>query len=94
MTMTSTGIDHTYNGWRNRETWNVALYLQNDWSLYCLAREWVQDRRDSGYDSVSYDVFRHTLVRESAFVTGTPDGVRWDGPRLDHAELTELLSEL
>ena len=94
MTMTSTGIDNTYNGWANYETWNVALYLQNDWALYCLAREWVQDRRDSGYDNVSYDVFRHTLVSESAYVTGTPDGVRWDDESLDHTELTEMLQEL
>ena len=85
--------DTTYNGWANFATWNVALYIQNEWALYCLAREWVQDRRDSGYDDVSYDVFRHTLMSESANVK-TPDGVYWDDESLDHAELTELLAEL
>ena len=28
-----------YNGWKNYETWNVALWLGNDESLYELARE-------------------------------------------------------
>jgi len=84
--------DTTYNGWANFATWNVSLWLQNDEALYCLAREWVQDRRDSGYDSVSYDVFRHTL--NSLFGDKTPDGVWWDDDTLDHRELTEMLEEL
>ena len=83
----------TYNGWANYETWNVALYIQNEWALYCLARNWVQDRRDSGYDSVSYDIFRHTLMRETGDIK-TADGVHWDDESLNHAELTEMLSEL
>jgi len=84
--------DTTYNGWANYETWNVALYIQNEWELYSLAREWVQDRRDNGYDSVSYDIFRHTL--NSLFGDTTPDGVWWDDDTLDHQELTEMLEEL
>jgi len=85
--------DTTYNGWANYETWNVALYIQNEWALYCLAREWVQDRRDSGYDNVSYDVFRHTLMHEAGDIK-TSGGVRWDDERLDISELTELLEDL
>ena len=27
----------TYNGWANYETWNVALWLQNDYALYKFA---------------------------------------------------------
>jgi len=26
--------DNTYNGWSNWETWNVALWLDNDYDLY------------------------------------------------------------
>ena len=87
-------MNTTYNGWANYETWNVALWIQNDWSLYSLARLWVEDRRDSGYDNVSYDVFRFTLAHDSAFVTGTPDGVRWNDEAIDHVQLTKMLEEL
>ena len=82
----------TYNGWANYETWNVALYINNEYEMYQTAVEWVRDRLDLGYDSLSYDIFRHTL--NSLFGDKTPDGVWWDDDTLDHAELTEMLQEL
>lgn len=85
--------DNTYNGWANYETWNVALWIMNQYSLYSLAYCWVQDRRDSGYDSLSYDVFRFTLASESGS-NKTPDGVRWDDERIHIGELTAMLEEL
>ena len=75
--------DTTYNGWTNYQTWNVALYLQNDWPLYQLARGW----KEHGYKSLS-----HLLVSE--YGEETPDGVRWQDSRLDTEELNEMLTEL
>ena len=80
------------NGWTNYETWNVALWLQNDEGLYRLTQDWLEDRSISGYDTYEYDTFRHTLtelVGES-----TPDGVRWDDASLNNDELTEMMAEL
>ena len=82
----------TYNGWANYETWNVALYINNEYAMYQTAVEWVRDRLDMGYDSLSYDIFRHTL--NELFGDKTADGVWWDDDTLDHAELTEMLAEL
>jgi hypothetical protein len=31
--------DSGYNGWANYETWNVALWMQNDIGYYELAQE-------------------------------------------------------
>ena len=31
--------DTEYNGWTNYETWNVALWINNDEGLYNLARQ-------------------------------------------------------
>ena len=45
------------NGWANYETWNVALYINNEYAMYQTAVEWVNETL--GWDmSVDYDRFR------------------------------------
>ena len=85
MTMTSTGIDTTYNGWANYETWNVALYIGNDYSLYTMAKETAEA-------GGTYDDFAESLKECGAYIT--PDGVSWTHPTLDTEELDEMLNEL
>ena len=84
-------MTETYNGWANYQTWNVSLYINNDYGMYMTALEWVKERLWDGL-AVDYDVFRHTLVELMG--PETPDGVRWDDEKLDHDELTEMLDEL
>ena len=92
MTLTSSGIDTTYNGWNSYEAWNISLYINNEYYLYTLARDWVQERTDNG-ESIDYDVFRHTLNEVAGICTA--DGVEWnDVDDDDIAELSEMLAEL
>ena len=37
----------TYNGWTNRETWAVALWLNNDEGMYSEARDLVGNAPDN-----------------------------------------------
>lgn len=71
----------TYNGWKNYETWNVALWIGNDEGLYNLARE-----------SGSYKAFKDA-IRESGMLE-TPDGVSWTASGLDLDALEEMVQEL
>ena len=80
--MVSSPTEETYNGWANYETWNVALWLQNDEGLYDMARM----HRHHGYKSLSH------LLTEIFPVT--PDGVTWMHPDLDIDELNEMMAEL
>ena len=71
----------TYNGWANYETWNVALWIQNDEGLYNAARNCThyQELVNLLYDCGS---------------TETPDGVKWDDVKVDGLAVNEMISEL
>ena len=86
-----TQTDTTFNGWTNYETWNVSLYINNEYGMYMTALDWVKDRQWYK-QSVDYDVFRHTLTE--LFGDKTPDGVSWDDDNLNREELSEMLLEL
>ena len=91
MTMTSTGIDTTYNGWANYETWNVALYLQNEYAMYEMACHYSRQCKRLD-ETCNYD---HLIpILEMHFSQITPDGVRWMDPVIDVEELSEMITEL
>jgi hypothetical protein len=47
----------SYNGWRNYETWDVALWIDNDQGSYYYARELVADAaRDAEPETRRIDV--------------------------------------
>ena len=71
----------TYNGWANYQTWNVALWIQDDYTLYEIAREC-----DSYKEFVDY-----------IFTCGeleTLDGVLYSDPRLDCESLDSVVEEI
>jgi len=78
--LTQTMTDQTYNGWANWETWNVALWVQNDEGFYREARR-----------SYSYPNF---VERMGFASSATPDGAKYDSPELDIDELNEMIEEL
>jgi len=77
-----------YNGWTNYETWNVALWIQNDEGLYNAARDVVRSR---GHLFGAYKAFVADLGLEDS---QTPDGQDWLGNQLDYAELDNMMLEL
>ena len=75
-----------YQGWSNWETWNVALYIQNEESLYRLAKSFK--------DAVSpYDEFRYVVI-DDLEIFRTPDGVSYCDPILNKRELNRMIREL
>ena len=85
-------MTETYNGWANYETWNVSLWIQNDYSLYCMARAYVFEEHGEA-NVADYYRFSLMLTRDS-YGCKTPDGVSWEDPKLNHAELNEMLQEM
>ena len=67
--------DTTYNGWTNYETWNVALWINNEEGLYEFARECGDYQTFVNYLYEYYD------VRE------TKDGVKFNDPKVNVIEI-------
>lgn len=64
--------DTEYNGWTNYETWNVALWINNDEGLYHLARE-----------AGDYQTF----VKEVGVGYSTPDGVKYSSAMVNDIQI-------
>jgi hypothetical protein len=78
-----------YNGWKNYETWNVALYLDNDEGTYLAVKEYVKDTLNST-DDLSYDGLIEYLGIENE---STPDGIPWSYFRIDRKEMFDWLMD-
>lgn len=76
--------ENTYNGWRNYETWNVALWLGNDEGLYRMAEQFRRCQKP--YDD---------LVEELRALGNleTPDHVAYNDSGLDRDALNDLIRE-
>ena len=71
----------TYNGFKNYETWNVSLWLNNDEGFYSVAQEC--DDYDDFISFVNCNGHTHT-----------PDGVEWDDSVIDFDRMDEIIQEV
>ena len=82
--------NQTYNGWKNRQTWNVSLWINNDESLYNLAREYTLRHHKAGKRARYMPFVKWARLQG----TRTPDNIAFDGSRLDYKELSDMLNEI
>ena len=75
--------NETYEGWTNRETWAVALHINNDqgWQEDVhealrakLAEVDPDDLTDSGRKYMAGDVIRENVEQALTFLVGSSDG--------------------
>lgn len=80
----------TYEGWRNRATWNVALHVNNDYGLYTAACDYVRQRKANGQRPTWSGFVAYAGLSGQR----TMDRYAYDGKALDRAELSAMLREL
>jgi hypothetical protein len=73
-------MTENYNGWKNWETWNCALWMANDEAVYRMAR-----RCDN------YDTFLEVMLNDWK-CDSTPDNAPWVAANRE--EMEEHFNEL
>jgi len=79
-----------YNGWSNWFTWNIALWLHNDYHVSQLIAEYSERQHRLGR-AMDYDKFLTLAGIEKG--EKTPDGVAYHSPNVNRQDLRELLAE-
>jgi len=75
-----------YNGWKNRATWNVALYINNEYSLYSSAVAFM--KKYNGRQP--YKAFIKYMSMENE---RTPDRFKYLSNSLCYRELNSMMIE-
>jgi hypothetical protein len=81
ITYQTAAFDKGYNGWTNYETWNVALYIQNDESLY-----------NAAFEAGNYENLLEELY--NCGVKETPDGVNFWDTKVNAVELNSEVFDI
>jgi hypothetical protein len=76
-----------YNGWKNYETWNVALWINNDYGLYSMARDFMKEYKGKA----PYREFAEML--KDCEVYKTKDGISFTDHQLSRRELNSMMYE-
>lgn len=74
----------TYQGWKNYETWNVALWINNEYPLYLSATLFMK-----AYQGAM--PYRDWVKVAGLDGTQTPDGCKYISNKLSYSELNEMM---
>jgi len=81
------------NGWANYETWNAALWIQNDEFLYNTAKACVEyvNEGDTPWTKFVRCMMNGQIGRH---LETTGDGVAWNDSAINSAEMEEMMADL
>ena len=67
--------------YKNHETWNVALWINNDESMYLMA-----------LSCKNYAEYKTAM--DEIGMKNTPDNVYWNDPKIDIDAIDEVIAEI
>ena len=82
-------MTQTYNGWANKATWSVALWIGNDQFLYNTAKACVEYCEQN---ETPYDKFIRCMLNCENDTNG--DGIAWDDNTINRDEINDMMLEL
>ncbi len=75
-----------YEGWKNYATWNVSLWINNEYGIYLGAVEFMKDYKGK-------HPYKDFITDCGLDGQRTPDRIAWSGKELDYKELNEMMWE-
>jgi hypothetical protein len=89
----------TYNGWDNRATWNISLWISNDKNLYRAAAEAVDTLNRCGTLDISLTptwakAFAKVNFEDRWGKSETPDGYSVADPSINWSQIADMIKEL
>jgi hypothetical protein len=78
---------NTYEGWKNYNTWNIALWIQNDRTLYLSACLFIK-----AYNGAK--PYRDWIKIAGLEDKETQDGCKWNSDDLAYGQLNEMMKGL
>jgi hypothetical protein len=79
-----------YNGWKNRQTWNVSMWLNNDYGIYMAAVKFMEKRKHPKANAH----YARFIKEQGLADERTPDRIKWLGNSLDYKALDDMMKEL
>ena len=79
-----------YNGWANRSTWNVALWINNDEFIYKRASGFMNEDKSKKLKNP----YKSFIISNGMGQDKTPDGIKMYSTSLDYKALDEMMREL
>ena len=77
----------TYNGWKNRDTWNIALWINNDYALYLSATLFMKDYKGAM-------PYRDWIKVAGLENKATIDGCKYISEKVYYSELNNMMKGL
>jgi hypothetical protein len=74
-----------YQGWANRTTWNVALYINNEYQIYKWACDFMKDYKGNKPYQDFIDAYG---------LISTPDGYLYNSKAASRQELNDMMKEM
>jgi hypothetical protein len=78
--------EKTYNGWKNYDSWNVALSIGNTYRYYLAVVEFMKDYKGKA-------PYKDWLIESGLDTQKTGDGVNYLGENLDYVGLNDMMWE-